>query len=56
MSYVMWVIQDYINTLKEAHRREEAHIMRSTGYCCGPNAGWKRISRHKAECKEDRIY
>ena len=23
---------------------------------CGPNAGWKRISRHKAECKEDRIY
>ena len=26
------------------------------GKCGGPNAGWKRISRHKAECKEDRIY
>ena len=26
------------------------------GQCRGPNAGWKRISRHKAECKEDRIY
>ena len=25
--------------------------------CCrGPSAGWKSISRHKAECKEDRAY
>ena len=24
--------------------------------CRGPSAGWKRISRHKAECKEDRVY
>ena len=24
--------------------------------CHGPNAGWKRISRPKAECEEDGIY